>query len=675
MRRMSVLRRAHMTLDWLVATLTVRSLWYVSLAALATMSTPAPVAALIFSPYATLPVCCATGGLAFHPALNRFIVQSGGVLWRVSADGATVTPFAQDLGLPPLEEAAIAVSTGRGGFPSGNLYLAQGSTIFEIPADGSSVSEFAMLPGGFPSHVALTFDDNATPPLAGALVAVEPDGNVWRINPRGERTLVAAIGFADLFEHAVVAPPTYPTYGRHIITVAEQRGEVRAISPAGEVSTVASGLIDGPESVVILPPRLTTTGVPNGMFAVQFDAFLYRAPASDFRGFENHLAVGTEFPLPPNEGAQLYTLDPAAGFAPMVRGAFPPGFHEGLVFITDTWFVLPNPVNRGLTTEISGAAATMIGSPPTTLADRGVLVSDDDPFNLYDYNFATNAITRFPFTPVGPNGIDDLEGLTYHSRETSYFMTASLSRTRSCQEPEDNRLRLGIFRLGIGGTGNLEVPFYTFRGREEDSLREEFLNRLPFAVQNVARANHPEQWGLNVEALAFVPAAATPFNQDALLFGLRGPLAGPPVPHARCPLPPDAERDRGRAFYFYLLNPSNYIAGDPPDLRGPFSLDLDNRGFRDATMVMTDRGERLLIIAGSVGGPEVGGQERPGVYLFDPRDPNLVNPMSLISISLPLNSEGRAIEAAAALRVGGVERLTLYEDRVPSEAVITALPQ
>ena len=139
----------------------------------------------------------------------------------------------------------------------------------------------------------------------------------------------------------------------------------------------------------------------------------------------------------------------------------------------------------------------------------------------------------------------------------------------------------------------------------------------------------------------------------------------------------------GSAFYVYLLNPDDYLFGDPPLLRGPVTetragaVYLDNRGFRDATMIMTDMGPRLLIIAGSVGVPP-GESERPGAYLFDPRDPDLADPRSLRSIPLPPNSERRAIEAAAALMVGGVERLTLYEDRgdmAPSEAVITALPQ
>ena len=346
----------------------------------------------------------------------------------------------------------------------------------------------------------------------------------------------------------------------------------------------------------------------------------------------------------------------------------------------NTWCAVPDPVR-----EISGAAVTTIESPttPTNLADRSVLVTDEDAIHLYDYNFAANTVTALPFTsPEGADGIDDLEGLTYHPQERSYFMTASLSRTfnrqtNRCEEPEDERLRLGSFRLVTDGTGNLRVSFYTFRGRVEDSLRDELINLLPFGpVQEAARVNHPEQGGLNVEALAFVPAAATPpdINQDALLLGLRGPLAGPPAPTVGCPIPPGGDLGQGHAFYFYLLNPGNYLAGDPPLLRGPFTLYLNNQGFRDATLItIPGLGPRLLVIAGNVEGGEIR-PNRPGAYLFDPRNPS----MPPMQIPLPPEAEGRAIEAAAALMVRGGERLTLYEDKgggERSQAVITALPQ
>jgi DegT/DnrJ/EryC1/StrS aminotransferase family len=154
-------------------------------------------------------------------------------------------------------------------------------------------------------------------------------------------------------------------------------------------------------------------------------------------------------PSAAERGAQHYTLDPTEGFAPIARGAFPPGFHERLVFITDTWFAPPNPVNGRLTTDvISAAAATTIDS-----------------------------VTRLPFTTVAAAGTMGLQGLT-----------------RWVSGASDVRLRLGSLHLVTDGTANLRVWDHDFRGRAGDSLWDELINKPPAgAVGEAARLNYPEQ--------------------------------------------------------------------------------------------------------------------------------------------------------------------------------------
>ena len=308
----------------------------------------------------------------------------------------------------------------------------------------------------------------------------------------------------------------------------------------------------------------------------------------------------------------------------------------------DQWFPLPAQ-------GISGAAAT-------ALANRALLVSDrNDERQVYDYNFIDGTITPLPFTAVARDEITDLEGLTRRPNGT-YFMIASLSRNQMGQLP-DKRLRLGSFTLIDDGAGNVSVQGYVFRGT--DSLRSAIIALLPDGVRDAADLNLPEQGGLNVEALAFVPQGATPMeiSADALLIGLRGPVS-----------------ENRRAFYFYLLNADSYLqrVDDTPELRGPYEVDLNGQGFRDATILRTQTGDtRLLILAGNVGGPR-----DPHAFLFDTQNPSSApEPMPL-----PPNSERRAIEGAAVLSVLAVgdvepvERLTLYEDSAPSNAVVTALP-
>jgi hypothetical protein len=327
----------------------------------------------------------------------------------------------------------------------------------------------------------------------------------------------------------------------------------------------------------------------------------------------------------------------------------------------DAWFTLRVP-------EVSGAEAT-------DLADRVVLVSDDVVSHLFDYNFANNMTIPVNFATDAAQAIDDLEGLTRRPSDRRYFMTASLSRTQTCALPGDARVRMGSLTLAEAA-GQFTVQNLVVRGRVADSLREPIITLLPEAAQRAARANHPEQGGLNVEALAFVPAAATPpiVNKDALLLGLRGPLTGTPDPETEeCVA--DREPGGGSAFYVYLRNPDDYLGGAAPELCGPFTLNLNNQGFRDATLItMSGRSPgtrflRLLVIAG-----DVGDEGNPRAYLFNTRDPFFSAP---VPIALPPDSDGRAIEGAAVLMVGGGERLTLYEDRgggQPSAAAITAHP-
>jgi hypothetical protein len=329
----------------------------------------------------------------------------------------------------------------------------------------------------------------------------------------------------------------------------------------------------------------------------------------------------------------------------------------------DVWVALPEAGDGTSIREISGAAAA-------NQPERVVLISDEDISHLYVHDLVNNTVTRLPFTTDAAGQINDLEGLTRRPSDGMYFLIASLSRRSGCRAPTDARLRLGRFGLVAAGAASFRVEAYVFRGHATDSLRTELIAVLPEGVRRAARVNNSKEGGLDVEALAFVPAAATPpdINQDALLLGLRGPLTGTPDPGTE--LCQDGRTPgQGSAFYVYLVNPDTYLQGAAPDLRGPYTLDLDGRGFRDATLItIPGRGPRLLIIAG-----RVGEESRPGAYLFNTRDPS----GRPLPIALPPNSSSRVIEGAVAQMLGGVERLILYEDkgdREPSEVVITALP-
>ena len=245
----------------------------------------------------------------------------------------------------------------------------------------------------------------------------------------------------------------------------------------------------------------------------------------------------------------------------------------------DVWVALPEANDGTPTREISGAAAA---DQPNLV----VLISDEDASHLYVHDLVHTRVTRLPFATDAASQIDDIEGLTRRPSDGMYFMMASLSRRTRCREPSAARLRLGQFRLVAADAGSFRVETYVLRGTTADSLRTALIAVLPEGVRRAARINNSKEGGLDVEALAFVPAAATPpdINRDALLLGLRGPLTGTPDPgteqcqDGRTP-------GQGSAFYVYLVDPDAYLQGAAPDLRGPYTLDLHGRGFRDATLL------------------------------------------------------------------------------------------
>lgn len=284
------------------------------MAVVATMLIPQHAAyahTVTFSPFATICPNSANGGLAYQASRNRFIVQCGGLLWSVDATTGGSTPFAQSCGLPSFVESSIAISTGLGGFPADFIYVAQGSTIFQIDPTGTACVLFANIGGGFIEKAAITFDYNSTAPFLNQLVAVKPNGDVVRVDSSGSTiTPIASIGIGlNLFEDAVVAPPTFPGgLADQILTAAEFGGAVFAISSGGVVTFVASVRFS-PDSLCILPPTILTAGAPNGIFSVQSDSLLYQAPASSFSGFGNNIVIG------PENGGEIYTIDPSpAGF-------------------------------------------------------------------------------------------------------------------------------------------------------------------------------------------------------------------------------------------------------------------------------------------------------------------------------------------------------------------------
>ncbi len=195
-------------------------------------------------------------------------------------------------------EKYLDVSPGLGGFPKDHVYVTQGREIFEITPDGSMVTLFATISSPVTDHTGIHFDRVGT--FGHDMIVTAVNGDVFRINSAGTVTMLANTG--TFHENPEVVPVGFGPLGGQIWTAAEFEGKVFAISPPGDVSVVAVGIV-GAESINVIPSTVCEFGNSGGAFFVtdfsepdvgktrEIDKF----PASDFAGLEGDVLVINEF--------------------------------------------------------------------------------------------------------------------------------------------------------------------------------------------------------------------------------------------------------------------------------------------------------------------------------------------------------------------------------------------
>jgi hypothetical protein len=223
-------------------------------------------------------------------------------IYSIDSSG-NATPFANLPNWPDggCHEDYLAVSPGMGGFPANYVYVAQGPRIYQVSADGSSVSLFLTLP--LPNtHNAIAFDEVGT--FGNDMIVTGSNGAIYKVTSAGVATLVANIG--TMIEGPVVAPPSFAPYGGQIIVAAEGVSRVYAVSNTGVVTHIA----DWPaaEAVHVIPQTVCSFGNSGGaLFATDFPNGVEKYPVSDFTGLAGRLLVTGE-----NGGIGLMTSNGAS---------------------------------------------------------------------------------------------------------------------------------------------------------------------------------------------------------------------------------------------------------------------------------------------------------------------------------------------------------------------------
>ncbi len=206
------------------------------------------------------------------------------------------------------------------------VYVTQGSEVFEITPDGSTVTLFATIPSGVTTHTGITFDRVGT--FNNDMILTDITGNVFRVDSAGAVTQVANVNAS--IENPAVVPAALGPHGGEVWVAAESAGTVYSVSASGTVSVIASG-ISGAENVTVIPAAPTQLGSSGGAyFAADFPVRIIKFPASDFTGLGGNVLVGQESP---GGGVQMISFAGGAYVVSTFQGGAYQGTAEGAAFV------------------------------------------------------------------------------------------------------------------------------------------------------------------------------------------------------------------------------------------------------------------------------------------------------------------------------------------------------
>jgi hypothetical protein len=202
-----------------------------------------------------------------------------------------------------VEETRCRVSPGTHGWQPGLIFChAPGNTIYRISADGKSVTAFAKLPESATADGALTFD------YAGAfgygLVAATgrsgsagaKGGNVYAIDSRGAVRRIGHYPGPGGADEVEIAPVGFGSAARSALLTVDpgHTGQLVAMSPSGK-ATVIARLPDGPNPIAAIVPTAIHGRDHAGLYLTDtLSKNAYFAPAADVQAYAGEVIVGSE---------------------------------------------------------------------------------------------------------------------------------------------------------------------------------------------------------------------------------------------------------------------------------------------------------------------------------------------------------------------------------------------
>ena len=216
-------------------------------------------------------------------------------LYSTNLSGGGVAPFGQPI--PGFSgEVVIGASLGQAGFAKGAVYAGNGggNQIYLVPSSGPPV--LFGTTGNAENIRQIFFDPGSS--FGGKMIVTTNSGRIYTFNSAGTPTLLANVG--EDTEGMDIASSAYGQYTGDLLVSSEGTGEIRAISPAGQITVLKSSLggnifIPEAETISTVPLDLGASGNPlEGFYVANYPVNIQFADAAEFSGLQGDAIVTSE---------------------------------------------------------------------------------------------------------------------------------------------------------------------------------------------------------------------------------------------------------------------------------------------------------------------------------------------------------------------------------------------
>jgi hypothetical protein len=259
------------------------------------------------------------GSVYFGPDNNQ--------LFSTNLTGGNVQHYGQPI--PGFSgEVVVGVGLGQAGFTKGAVFAGNGggNQIYYVPSSGAPV--LFGTTGNSENIRQIFFDPGST--FGGNMLVTTSSGRIYSFNSSGTPTLIASVG--EDTEGMDIASSKFGPYAGDLLVASEGSGAIRAITPGGAITVLASGIPEA-ETVSVVPLNLGVSGNPvEGFYVANYPVDIQKAGASAFAGLQGDAIVTSE------QGGNSQVWDLAfntstGGFGYTLVGNMPNQSEDG-IFVT-----------------------------------------------------------------------------------------------------------------------------------------------------------------------------------------------------------------------------------------------------------------------------------------------------------------------------------------------------